>query len=88
MRPASANRMLTPPEIAARFRVKPETVIGWIRSGELRAIDVSRQGSRRPRFRIDPGDLIAFANRRAVAVAPSKRSRRRQKPQNDVIKFF
>ena len=61
---ASPSRQwLTPPQLAAELAVKPSSVLAWIRGGELRAIDVSRPGSRRPRFRIHCSDIIAFTGR-------------------------
>jgi hypothetical protein len=62
-------------------------VIGWIRSGELRAIDVSsRPGLGRPRHRIDPADLVAFENRRVAT--PDPKPKRRRKRDGNVIQFF
>jgi len=79
--------MLTPPEIARRLRVKPEKVVGWIRQGELRAINVARRGSRRPRFRIQQTDLEDFLLGRSVK--PRTKPQRRQRPRaSDVIQFF
>ena len=77
---------MTPPEVACVYGVKPATVIGWIRAGELRAIDIARRGAKRPRYRIDPADLAVFENGRAVE-APTKPKRRSTKRQ-DVIEFF
>ena len=45
---------------------RPETLIGWIRSGELPAVDFARCGASRPRFRIKREDFDAFLARRAV----------------------
>lgn len=69
---------LTPPEIAAETGSRPETVILWIRSGELRGVDLSRRGSAKPRFRVRKEDFEDFLRRRAVATpaAPSPRVRR------------
>jgi len=80
------SRTLTPPQVASRLRVSPEKVIAWIRAGELRAIDVATRGSRRPRYRIDPADLVAFENGRAVVARPAPSRRRRRSPE--VIEFF
>jgi excisionase family DNA binding protein len=49
---------LTPPAIARLLRVSPDKVLGWIRRGELRAVDVS--DSLRPRYPVSPDDLDAF----------------------------
>lgn len=57
---------LTPPEIAAEIGVRPETVVGWIRAGELRGADVARRGSVRPRFKVRRDDFDEFLSRRAV----------------------
>jgi len=81
----SITKMLTPRQVGERLGVKPERVIGWLRSGKLRGINVS-DGALRPRFRIDPADLAIFEQRRAV-VAPAKPSRRRRRSA-DVIEFF
>ena len=35
---ADANCWLTPPQVASRYRITPETVIGLIKCGEIRAI--------------------------------------------------
>ena len=78
----------TPPQLARQLGVAPETVIGWIRSGELRAIDVSsRPGVGRPRFRIDVADLAVFEQRRAV-VPQVKTSRRRRRRTPGIVEFF
>jgi hypothetical protein len=78
---------LTPPQLAAQWGIKPEKVIAWIRSGELRAMDAStRAGIGRPRYLIDETDVIAFENAREVRPRPKPARRRRADQQ--VIKFF
>lgn len=72
---------ITPPMIAAEIGSHPETVIGWIRSGELPAADFSRRGSLKPRFRVKREDFDAFLRRRSV-VAPPKSAPRRKSDQN------
>lgn len=79
------ERLLTPPQVAQRLRIKPERVIAMIRSGELRGSDVASRGSRRPRYRIDPADLAAWLAGRAVVAATRPIPRRR--PAN-VIEFY
>ena len=84
---APARTKLTPPEVARRYRISPEKVVGWIRSGELRAIDVSARSSSRPRYRIDPDDLAAFEERRRVVPAPEP-GRRRRKHNPNITEYF
>ena len=65
--PAVEHHTLTPPELARRWRVKPERVIAWIRSGELRAFDVSsRPGVGKPRYRIPEDAIVEFQQRRSA----------------------
>ncbi|MAT13771.1 MAG: DNA-binding protein [Planctomyces sp.] len=80
--------MFTPPELAQLWGVKPEKVIAWIRSGELRALDFSTNaGVGRPRYRICENDALAFELLREVHVPT--RSRKRARPRGeDVIEFF
>ena len=78
---------LTPNEVAARFRCKPDKVRVWIHSGELPAIDASlKPGEGRPRFLIDIADVIAFEERRKVKASAPSRPRRR--PQLSGVKRF
>jgi hypothetical protein len=68
---------ITPPEYAARLRVKPAKIIAAIRRGELAAIDMAEPGATRPRFRISPAAIEAFERRRAAGPMPSRIRRRR-----------
>lgn len=75
---ADTTRYLTPPEIATRFGCKPETVIAWIRNGELAALNLARRGSMRPRYRVSPEALGTFERARSVVpkAAPVRKPRR------------
>lgn len=64
------KQKLTPPEVAKLWGVSPDKVIAWIRSGELRAIDASRNRGQRPRYLIDIADLEAFENARSTSDIP------------------
>jgi len=75
---------LTPPAVAKLLHVRPDRVRAWIRSGQLRAVDLS--DGTRPRFRISESDLQIFLNRRSAAPEPKVSRRRRRDP--DVIEFF
>jgi excisionase family DNA binding protein len=57
---------LTPPQVARILGVNPDKVLGWIRSGELKAANLARRQGGRPKYRIAEEDLQAFKNRRAV----------------------
>lgn len=57
------RQKLSPPQYAKRLGVSSDKILIWIRSGELRAIDVSN-GNERPRYLIDLADIVAFEQRR------------------------
>jgi excisionase family DNA binding protein len=63
---ASAGRPMTVPEVAKFLRVRPNKVLAWIRSGRLRAYNVAERENGRPKYRVDPDDLRAFQQKRAI----------------------
>lgn len=85
--PPDAKR-LTPPQVARHLQISPESVISLIRSGQLRAIDIAKLGSRRPRFRIAIEDLASFEARRAVAVPMRQPLLPRQRQEQNVKQFY
>ncbi len=86
MTPATITRYLSPADIAERYGCKVEKVLGWLRSGELRGIDVSARRGAKPRWKINPADLAAFEAARACSKAPEP-TRRRRKLEN-VTEYF
>jgi len=85
---AEANRMLTPPEVAGLWRIRHGKVLTWIRSGELRAINVTTKPGGRPKYRIDPDGLKAFADRRAAVASPRIPRRRKRVQAQSEEEFF
>lgn len=81
------DRALSVKEICDRFGVGENTVLGWIRSGELGAINVGRrQGTKKPRWRITAEALATFELLRTTT-PPLPRTRRRKQSTN-VIEFY
>ena len=78
---------LSPQDIATSRGISVIKVLTWIKSGELRAVNVATCAGRLPRWRISPADLEAFdADRAAVPQAPvTRRSRRKS---GHVVEFF
>ncbi len=76
---------LTPREVARLLRVRRETVIAWIKTKALDAIDTRAPGRMLPRFKISPGALEAFERSRAVC-PPAERQRQAADP--DVIEYY
>ena len=67
-------------QVAELLGIRTHGVLALIRSGELRAVDVSLVQGGRPRWRILPDDLEGFLLRRTYQTAPPRR--RRRKPTN------
>lgn len=71
---------LTPPEVAARWRCKPETVRRLLACGALRGYSLSPPGTRRPRWRVTLDAVLAYeAGERAdpATLTPRRTHRRR-----------
>jgi excisionase family DNA binding protein len=74
-------------DLCERYAVSEHTVLGWIRSGELRAVNVGRRsGAKKPRWRITQEALEVFELAR-TATPPPPRMGRRKRPA-DVIEFY
>jgi excisionase family DNA binding protein len=58
-------RTITPSVVARWLTVEDETVLRWIHSGDLPAMNIGTKGMRR--FRIFRKDLIEFLHRRKVS---------------------
>lgn len=80
-----ASSAITPPQYACRLGIKPDKVLAWIRSGELRAINVATNAHGRPRWRIPAEAILAFESARTSR--PTAKSPRQRK-RTDVINFF
>lgn len=76
---SAPERVYTPPEIAKLLRVSPDTVRGWIRSGELKASDLSATRGGRPSFRINEDSVRQFLALRSVSPPPKPTRRRKQR---------
>lgn len=83
---ATEQRGLTPNQLAKRYGVGIHKVLGWIKRGELRAINVAGDVGKRPQWSILPEDLATFESRRAPT--PSPKSPPRQPKSRDYIEFF
>lgn len=60
------SQSITPPILARWLKVQHPTVLRWIHSGELPAINIGTRG-KAPRFRIYHKDLVAFLSRRGMS---------------------
>jgi transposase len=72
------TRGLTVREVALRYRVGRAKVLGWLRRGELRGINVAGVRCGKPQYVVPPDALTEFERGRAAAEpAPLPRRRRR-----------
>ena len=74
-------------DIQNRFGVGEHTVLGWIISGDLQAINVCRTGSTRAKWRITETALAQFELDRTKQPQFQTRKRARRKKKN-VIEFY
>jgi transposase len=80
------RRSLLVRDVCERYGVSEQTVLGWIHSGQLKALNVSRKlGARKPRWRISEEALAAFEVAR-TPTPPPPRARREKQPA--VIQFY
>jgi hypothetical protein len=76
-------------DICERYAVTEHTVLGWIRSGQLMAINVGRRaGAKKPRWRVTATALVAFESLRSSATQPPPVKPTRAKSSSEVIKFY
>lgn len=62
-------------DIMNKYSVTEQTVLAWIHSGELEAVNVGvESGKKRPRWRITDAALAAFEKKRSAR--PTKRTAR------------
>jgi excisionase family DNA binding protein len=73
-------------DLCERCGVSEHTVVSWIHSGQLKAVNVGRRpGAKKPRWRITREALEAFEQLRTPATPPP---RTRRKRPADVIEFY
>lgn len=86
----AAERDITPPEFAELKAVSVNTVLAWIKSGELKATNLASRTSRRPRYRISPTARREFELSRSVvpATAQSATARLRRQSSGTAKDYF
>ena len=78
--------ILTVADVSERYGVGQHTVLAWIASGTLAAVDVRRPGAKRATWRILPAAIGAFEAAR-TATPPTPRTRRRKRDPG-IIRFY
>ncbi len=75
-------------DISRRHRVSPDKVRGWIRSGELIAINTAATVCGKPRWIVTPEALERFEKARQTSTPPPKPKPRRRKNPPDWVDYF
>lgn len=73
-KPTLTRQWLTPPEVSQIVGVHALTIIGWIRSGKLSAIDTTSADATKPRFRVHRDALDRLLSE--LAVTPSRKEKK------------
>jgi excisionase family DNA binding protein len=82
------TQFLTISEVAERYSVDPHSVLDWVRSGELRAVNVGRSpGRKKPRWRIPLAAVEQFELIRSFSPTPP-RTRRRKRQPSEIIQYY
>ena len=75
---AILTKSVSPSEYAEARGIATDKVLSWIRSGELKAVNVALQRNGRPRYRISLDAIEEFEQRRTPQPAPAPTPRRRR----------
>lgn len=76
-------------DLMERYGVAQHTVLAWIRSGELKAINVGVSSKRKkPRWRIGDDALEAFEKSRTSAPPTHVQAKRPRGPANAITEFY
>jgi len=79
-------RAITPNTYARRLGCGIHKILNFIRSGQLRAINIAADTAKRAQWVIPPDAIIEFERRRSAQ--PKAPTPRRRKKKPDVIEFF
>jgi hypothetical protein len=79
---------VTAPVLAKRWGVGTDKVTGFIKSGELQAINIATKIGGRPRYLISEDAIAAFKKARQVVPDSPQVKRLRRKPAVGVKEFF
>jgi excisionase family DNA binding protein len=84
--PRPQKERLTPPEVAKRYGVSPDTVRKWIADGDLVAVSIGSKG-KRARSVVELSALEVFDKRRTAKASPPPSRRRILKTDLLVSRF-
>jgi hypothetical protein len=84
------RRKVTPPELAQMWGIGADKVLAWIKSGELRAVNIASGLKNRRRWVIDQADIIEFERKRSSTanVVTATATRQRKRKDETVGEYF
>lgn len=88
MASATERQKLTVPLLAKLWGVSPNKVHYFVKTGELRAINIATHPDQRPRYLIDVSDIEAFERRREVIPSAEPPTRRLRKSAGAAKDYF
>lgn len=71
--------VLTPPQVAARWKAKPDTIRKLLETGRLRGFTVSPPGTKRARWRITLDAVLAYEAGEFTPVPEPSKPRRQSR---------
>src|SRR5262249_51267040 len=77
----------TPPELGELWGVSADKILGWIRDGSLRAVNIAARLGGRPRWMIDAADVASFEAARSNRTAPKRNGRQRRQQAGGFTRF-
>ena len=85
MSDASYAAGLTVRDLARRYRVGEDKIRGWIRCGEMRAVNTATALCGRPRWVVSPDALAEFERRRVSGPIPQPK---RPRKKTGIVDYF
>ena len=82
------RRTRSVPHYASELGVAQKKVTGWIKSGQLRAINLAQELDDRPRYAIDVVDIEAFERSREIVPSAGPTTRKLRKSAGAAKDFF
>jgi len=85
---ARPDGLLSVADVAEHFGVGTHAVLGWIASGELKAVNVGVKGAKRATWRVTREALEEFELARGPKGSKRSPTRRKKDKPGDVIRFY
>lgn len=75
-------------DLEERYGVGEHTILGWVKSGAITAINVARKPGTRPKWRFTQEAIAQFELARESGGAPTPKAKRKRRADPEVIEFY